>query len=468
MAELRILMTIPSLLEAVQGICLCNYSPLNGFSSVATDSRNVQSGSMFVPLIGEYQDGHQYIHKALESGASVILVDEEHASGSSSVFSGLAKQYNACVIQVPKTLRALQDAARWYVKQFPSLLKIGVTGSSGKTTTKEILGAIFSQKYAVVMNEGNLNSETGLPLSVFKIRSEHQIGIFELGMNRRNEISEIARVLSPVYALITNIGTAHIGILGTQHAIAEEKKAVFSFFSSDCKGFVPEDDSFAEFLKEIPAGTVYSFGVQSTPGFEQAEDRGIDGTRIRYEGVDIHFPLPGYYNFKNALGAISVAREAGCSPLEIKNGLESVKPLFGRAEIKKGSITVMLDCYNANPDSMERAIEFCSSVAWKRNKIFVLGSMLELGAESETAHRSVCAKAAVSGVRSVLFFGSEIIEAARNTEWGAVKVYFLETIEEVIATLKEAVSEGDLVLVKGSRGMALERIMPALSERFQC
>jgi UDP-N-acetylmuramoyl-tripeptide--D-alanyl-D-alanine ligase len=117
---------------------------------------------------------------------------------------------------------------------------------------------------------------------------------------------------------------------------------------------------------------------------------------------------------------------------------------------------------------MERAIEFCSSVAWKRNKIFVLGSMLELGAESETAHRSVCAKAAVSGVRSVLFFGSEIIEAARNTEWGAVKVYFLETIEEVIATLKEAVSEGDLVLVKGSRGMALERIMPALSERFQC
>lgn len=466
MAESRILMTVPSLVEAVQGMCLCNYSPFNGFSSVATDSRSVVPGSLFVPLIGEYQDGHKYIPNAFESGASIVFVDEGHASGSSSVFAGLAKQYHSCVIQVPDTLRALQDAARWYVAQFPSLVKIGITGSSGKTTTKEILGSIFSQKYCVVMNEGNLNSETGLPLSVFKIREEHQIGIFELGMNRRNEISEIARVLSPDFALITNIGTAHIGILGTKQAIAEEKKSIFEFFTENCKGFVPENDPFLDFLRNIPKGSVTSFGVKSTPGFQGYEEKGIDGTLISYEGIKIHFPLPGKYNFQNALGAISLSREAGCSIAEIKSGLEAVKPLFGRAEIKKGSITVMLDCYNANPDSMERAIEFCSSVDWKRNKIFVLGSMLELGEESHAAHLAVCSMAASSGVRSVFIFGQEMIAAAKQTEWGSVKVYFAYTIEELSRSVAETVSTGDLVLIKGSRGMALERILPALEPAF--
>lgn len=227
MADNEILLSLPQLVEAVNGACLCCYSPAKGFSSIATDSRNVTPGSLFVPLMGEHQDGHTYIPRAIEAGASVILVDSDHSDGSASLFSTMGKQYGVSFIRVKNTLNALQDAARFYVGLFPDLIKIAITGSSGKTTTKELLASIFSVSNAVITNEGNLNSETGLPLSVFRIRKEHTFGIFEMGMNRRGEILELAQVFSPSFALITNIGTAHIGILGTQAAIAEEKKKFF-------------------------------------------------------------------------------------------------------------------------------------------------------------------------------------------------------------------------------------------------
>jgi len=457
-----LLMDIAALIDAVDGICLCNYSIDDGFSSVATDSRNVLPGSLFVPLIGEFQDGHAFITKALENGASVVFIDTAHGDGSTSLFCSLARQYHACIIMVENTLRALQDAARRYVTCFPDLLKIGITGSSGKTTTKEIIGSIFARKYRVVMNEGNLNSETGLPLSVFKIRKEHEAGIFELGMNRRGEISEIARVLSPSLALITNIGTAHIGILGTQGAIAEEKKAIFSFFDADSTGFVPDDDPWKDYLSDIPAGNMRLFGKNRTEGFTGSENRGIDGTLIHYSGLEILFPLPGIYNLENALGAIALARHAGISPSEIKEGIEAVKPLFGRAEVIRGEVTVLMDCYNANPDSMESAMEFCASLDWSGKKIFVLGSMLELGPGSAAAHRSVCLRAARSGADSVFLFGDEMIDAGRRIEWNATDIRFFADIENLGANLRDTAVSGDLVFVKGSRGMALERAVKGL------
>jgi UDP-N-acetylmuramoyl-tripeptide--D-alanyl-D-alanine ligase len=455
-------MTISELVSAVNGVCLNNHAPDKGFASVVTDSRNVLPGSLFVPLMGEFQDGHTYIPKALESGASVVFVDRAHGDGSAALFTTLGKQYDAVFIVVENTLHALQDAALAYVRKFPGLIRIGITGSSGKTTTKEIAGSIFSERYRVIMNEGNLNSETGLPLSVFRIRKEHEVGIFELGMNRKDEISEIARVLSPSIALITNIGTAHIGILGTQAAIAEEKKNIFSFFDPNGAGFVPEDDSFRAYLSDVTSGTVFPFGPESTKGFESAEDLGIDGSLIRYAGLEIRLPLPGRYNLKNALGAIALARYAGISPEEIKRGIEKVKPLFGRAEVIRGDITVMLDCYNANPDSMESALDFCANLEWKGKKIFVLGSMLELGEESAEAHRRVCSLAADSGVDRVFLFGDDMVRAGQTTDWYGVEVSSHTDIEDLSRALANTAKKGDLVFLKGSRGMALERVCPAL------
>lgn len=463
MAEFPLLMTVSQLVQATGGTCLCDFSDSHGFTGVVTDSRNVQPGFLFVPLMGEFQDGHSFIPRALESGASVVLVDGEHGDGSASLFFELARARGAAFVRVPNTLRALQDAARAYVDRFPSLHRVGITGSSGKTTTKEIVASIFSRRYRVVMNEGNLNSETGLPLSVFKIRADHQVGIFELGMNRRGEMDEIASVLRPSLALVTNVGTAHIGILGSQDAIAEEKKRIFAYFDSSSVGFVPEDDTYRDFLARDVAGEIRTFGLRSTGGVTGTKALGIDGTQIEYEGLSIQFPLPGPYNLSNALGAISLAREAGIGAREVKEGLEAVKPLFGRAEIIRGPITVILDCYNANPDSMESAIHFYSRLEWPGRKILVLGSMLELGAESAEAHRMVCASAAASPAEKVFLFGDDIVAASAGTDWRGKDARSFGDIESLSAALERETVEGDLVFVKGSRGMALERVCPALS-----
>ena len=468
MADTPILMTIPQLVDAVHGMCICNFNHENGFSSVATDSRNVLPGSLFVPLLGEFQDGHSFIPKALEAGATIVFVDQAHRDGSGSLYSVLAKRYDAAIILVENTLRALQNAAQKYVSFFPELVKIGITGSSGKTTTKEIVGSVFSEKYSVIMNEGNLNSETGLPLSVFRIRKEHEVGIFELGMNRKGEISEIAHVLSPSLALITNIGTAHIGILGTQRAIAEEKKCIFENFSDTGVGFIPENDVWTDFLSGIPRGSVRFFGPESTEGYTGYTNLGIDGSLINYNGITIHLSLPGRYNLMNALGVISLAGYAGLKPMEIKAGIEKVKPLFGRAEVIKGDATIILDCYNANPDSMESALGFCSDLEWEGNKIFVLGSMLELGAESLKAHERICRIASKSGVNHVFLFGDEMVAAGYLVDWNNVLVHSFIDIDKLSLALAQTVRSGDLVFIKGSRGMALERVCPALNIREKC
>ncbi len=464
MAESDLLMTLEQTLEAVNGSCIADFSRTPGFSSVATDSRKVVEGSLFVPLIGAFQDGHAYIAKALESGATMVFVDAAHAEGSSVVFMSLARQYRAAFVMVENTLRALQDAARAYVARFPNLLRIGITGSSGKTTTKELVASIFSVGHSVVMNEGNLNSETGLPLSVFSIRSHHEVGIFELGMNRTGEISEIARVLLPSIALITNIGTAHIGILGSKAAIAEEKKQIFSRFTDECVGLVPEADEWADFLSDVGRGTIRRYGIETIEGFEGFEDLGLDGSTLRYCGEEIAFHLPGSYNRANAIAAIAVAQVAGLPAREIKAGIEAVRALFGRTEILRGDITVIRDCYNANPDSMDKAIDFCDEVPWSGKKLYVIGSMLELGAESDKAHETVCRRLAKSKASRMYLFGDEMLRAGRLVFGDDSRVSYSESMEDLTVKVASDARNGDLVFLKGSRGMALERVCAALTQ----
>lgn len=454
------------LIEATGGTCLGHYAPDEGCTTVVTDSRSVTEGALFIPLMGESQDGHAYIPQALEAGARIVFVDTAHGEGSAGMFSQLARQYGAGFIMVSDTLRALQDAARAYVRKFPSLKKIAITGSSGKTTTKELTAAIFSRKYAVLANAGNLNSETGLPLSVFRLRKEHEFGIFELGMNRRGEMHEITGVLEPDTALITNTGTAHIGILGTRQAIAEEKKAVFSFFTDKCNGFVFEEDEFRDFLVSGNRGHYSFFGAKSTPGIGSMESLGLEGWILHYEGEKIRFPMPGSYNLVNAYAAIALARHYGITPDCIRDGLESVSPIFGRTEIFRGTVTAVFDYYNANPQSMREAMQFCDDIDWQGEKIFVLGSMLELGTASREAHRDICMVADHSGASHIMLFGKDMLEAGRDIEWKHQSVFFAETMEDLMTKMETVLSFNALVFIKGSRGMALERLRPVL-DRFE-
>jgi UDP-N-acetylmuramoyl-tripeptide--D-alanyl-D-alanine ligase len=434
-----------------------------GFSSVHIDSREVAPGGLFVALAGSAQDGNRFVGAALKAGAVAAVVGDSALEDPSLALAEKARDAGAVLFAPGDTLRGLQDLAAAYLAQFPALLKVGITGSSGKTTTKEIAAAIIGQEKAVAINPGNLNSETGLPLAVFTVRPHHEVGLFELGMNRRGEIGELARVLKPAIALITNIGTAHIGILGSAAAILEEKKAIFSEFTGTELALIPADETCRDALAEGIAGRIFFYSAASYPGLGEVRDRGLEGTELIWEGKKVRFGLTGKHNLRNALAAIAIARAIPVGSAAIREGLASVKPLFGRSEILRGAVTVIRDCYNANPESAAAAISFCDDLEWPGRKLYVIGSMLELGDRSRSAHRAIGSLLAASRADRIFLYGAET-EAALAALEGVPGVFHTNTMETLAGELRGCVRPGDLVLLKGSRGCALERLSGVLTE----
>jgi UDP-N-acetylmuramoyl-tripeptide--D-alanyl-D-alanine ligase len=433
--------------------------------SVVADSRKARPGALFVALPGERVDGHDYIVAALEAGASAVLARAERRGSVESSAGALAAAKGAALLFSPEPLAALQALAREYRRRFPKLLRVGITGSSGKTTTKECVAAALGRSRSLVMNQGNLNSDIGLSLSMFSLRPEHEVGVFEMGMNRHGEMAELAGIYEPDVALITNVGTAHIGILGSRDAIAAEKKLIFSKFDGRQTGFVWEDDDYRVFLKDGVRGDMVEFGPKSTKGFRGARDQGLDGYVVDWEGLEFRFPLAGRHNLLDGIAAMAVAGHAGTPAAEVAEGLASVRPLFGRSEILRGEITLVEDCYNANPDSVAAAIELCDDLSWPGRRVYILGSMLELGSESSSAHRGIGARAGSSRADALFFFGEETraaFEAAREAGFRGLLVYETD-FDRLRDAARSCVRPGDLVLLKASRSMALERLADALT-----
>ncbi len=434
-------------------------------ASVVADSRKAAPGSLYVAFPGERADGHDFIKAAFEAGASCAIARADRRAAVEAAIGSLPEGSGRAVVFVDDALAALQSLAASYRRRFPSLLRIGVTGSSGKTTTKECAAAAIGVGRSLVMNQGNLNSDIGLSLSMFTIRKEHEVGVFEMGMNRAGEMDELARVYEPDLALITNVGTAHVGVLGSREAIAAEKKKVFSLFDGRQSGFVWEDDDYNSFLKEGVRGEVLDFGPRSTAGFTLVRDLGLEGYEIEWRGDRFRFPLPGSHNLLDAIAAMALAERAGASSADVAAGLSSVKPLFGRSEILRGEATVIRDCYNANPDSVVAAIELCDGLAWGGRRAYVLGSMLELGGESEAAHRRIGRAAGRSAAQALFFFGEEArpaFDEARLSGFRGLAV-FESDFDALRRTVTAFVRPGDLVLLKASRGMALERLSEYLA-----
>ena len=448
------------------------------FESVATDSRQVQKNTMFVPLVGEFQDGHKYIPSSIEKGASVVLLNESEYNQKKEFYNSLAEENEKVVfVCVENTLHGLQDAAETYVSKFPELLKISITGSSGKTTTKEMLVSVFNEEYGndLVYTQGNLNSETGLPLSVFNIRENHKVGIFEMGMNRVNEIAEISKVLKSQVGIITNIGTAHIGILGSRENIAKEKRHSFDYIPRNGAAFVPADDDFAGFCTKNVRGKVIKYG-RSVPekkdGVIFIEDKGLFGTKFSLDGVEINLPLCGDYNYQNALGVVACAKFCGISVEKIKSGIENVSAVGGRMEaleivLKSGKNAVLIkDCYNANLDSMTKSVEFTAGISDSGKKIFVLADMKELGAKSEESHRIIGKKLAELNADYVFFVGPEMKYAFSEAD-GKIKVFWYEnnsseSFSAIAEKINEIAEDKDVILIKGSHSMELEKLIPLL------
>jgi UDP-N-acetylmuramoyl-tripeptide--D-alanyl-D-alanine ligase len=435
-----------------------------GFSSVSIDSRTVQNGALFVAIPGAVHDGHAFVEQAFKNGAAAALVERRKVETFN--VASLAKAMGKVIITVENnSLRGLQDAARVYLRQFPRLLKIAITGSAGKTTTKEITAAIAGVEKNTVMNPGNYNSETGLPLSVFAVRSCHEVGIFEAGMNRAGEIAELAAVLNPDIALITNIGSAHIGILGGKQKIVEEKKNIFSQMKENENGIalIPADSPYRDFLAEDVRGKVSFYGEGSFSELGGVRDLGLDGSEIIWDGEKARFPLPGRHNLANAFAAIAIARNIPVSAQAIRQGLEIVKPLFGRGEILRGRATVIQDCYNSNPESVSRALEFCDSLDWPGRRLYVMGEMLELGENSSGLHEDIGRLLRDSKADMVFLYGEEMRPAAEILQGGSLRVMHTCDMDELSRALDACVCSDDLVLLKGSRGCALERLCAVLS-----
>jgi len=465
-----VLMNVDELMTATSGKLVAGHCD-SYFSSVCIDSRSVSKSSLFVALKGENQDGHNFIEDAVKNGAFLILITHGYATKKSEFCANLSSAYGVSFVAVENTLYALQQASKFYLNKMNLKLKIGITGSSGKTTVKELIGSLFSQSYDTFISFGNLNSETGLPLSIFMLHPHHEVGVFEMGMNRRGEIKELAEVLCPNVAIITNIGHAHIGMLGSVDAIAKEKKEIFSQFNEDCVAFIPECE-FTQFLMDGIKGKVVVFGIKNLKENVQVTEEGFLGSLIKYENEKITVPLPGSYNVQNAILTLNVGEYFNFSIQKMKQGIESVKALFGRAQIRRGFTTCFFDCYNANPSSMSEAIKFCNSLKLEVRKVYILASMLELGNESLKEHCKICELIFDSDCECIYLFGNEMIAGFK--EYSQTKsidrfthgdilgklvfIYRDDEFEKLKAKLKEDIKKGDFVLLKGSHSLCLERL----------
>ncbi|MFA5113721.1 MAG: UDP-N-acetylmuramoyl-tripeptide--D-alanyl-D-alanine ligase [Candidatus Margulisiibacteriota bacterium] len=384
---------------------------------ISTDSRTVKKGELFIPLVGPKFDGRKFIPAVLKKGALALKTAD-----------GLA---------------ALQTLAAYHRAKF-RLPVIGITGSVGKTTTREMIASILAQKYPVLQNEANYNNEIGVPLTLLRLTKKHRAAVIEMGMQGLGEIKLLAGIARPTVAVVTNIGESHLGRLGSRRNIAKAKAEIFAFLKKGDRAVINQDDEFAEHLKskvKSQKSKIMTFGL-----LEKA-----DVTTKELAGIKL--PLPGEHNIYNALAAIAVARLLRVDRPAIRRGLERVRPAAHRmAVINLPDRTKIIDdTYNASPRSMTAALRVLAALDGR--KIAVLGDMLELGRQSRPAHRRIIALARRLKVDKIFTFG-RLWPAATGPE---------KTHRPLIRKLRKFIRPRDIILVKGSRGTRLETVVAALS-----
>ncbi|SHH12417.1 UDP-N-acetylmuramoyl-tripeptide--D-alanyl-D-alanine ligase [Tepidibacter thalassicus] len=431
-------------------------------SNICIDSRKALEGGLFIPLIGEKFDGHSFILNAYKKGIKSFLKDENHNIDLN--FDDIN------VIEVKDTTKALGDIAKFYKSKFP-INYVGVTGSTGKTTTKDIIHSVLSSKYKTLKNEGNFNNHIGLPLTVFNLNNEYECAVLEMGMSSFGEIEYLANIVEPKIAVISNIGFSHIENLGSREGILKAKLEITSNFKENSILIVNGDDEYLRKLKNKNLNyKLKSFGFEKYNDLYciryKMDEKGIYFNCAVYNNEEEFFiPARGKHNIYNAMAAILVGIELNLNIDEIKNGLLNFKSSKMRLDILKNSLlTVINDAYNASPDSMKAALEVLGE--YKNNrKISVLGDMLEMGDYAQKGHRMV-GKYAKNNSDIILTVGknSEYIGIqALDEGFDEKNIKHFKSNLEVINYLKKILKANDVVLVKGSRGMMMEEIVEFLN-----
>lgn len=441
-----------------------NVTPNFVLCDLSIDSRTVKSGDVFVAIKGERLDGHHFLDEAIRNGASAVVVNN---NTNNKLNSGPYKSF-----WVTDTTDFLLEFSGWYRSQFQIPI-IGITGSTGKTTTKEFLAAVLQTEMQVLKTEGNMNNYIGVPLTLLNIGKNANIAVIEMGTNHPGEISQLTKTVKPTIATVTNIGVGHIGFFGTKEAIYEEKKAIFDQISSHSTIFINTED---ELLKNYRRNDVIQkkVGLRNDLDY-QGEYLGVDNWgRVCFRmnsGPEIQLQVPGKHQLMNGLLAAAVSAEVGITNEHIKEGLETNIVCEKRMEIyEKEGVIFINDAYNSNPQSLEAAINYLSEFKIRNGgrKILVLGDMLELGDQSEELHRHIgntLKKKPVNFIYGYGNFSQFIIEEAGTRNSQVQEAVWFETHKGIANKLKEILKTGDVVLVKGSRGMEMEKVLMQLGIR---
>ena len=443
----------PITLQEVASACggMLHGDPKLKITSIVTDSRKAGAGSLFAAIKGERVDGHRFIPMTVEQGAVCVLCED-------------APEIDVPYIQVESTLVALKGIAEYYRSLF-TIPFIGITGSVGKTSTKELISSVLRRKFNVHKTAGNFNNELGVPLTLFGLEETHEAAVIEMGISGFGEMTRLAKMVRPDISVITNIGCCHLENLGDRDGVLKAKTEMFTYLQPDGKIILCHDDDKLRTVTDYKGIRPIFYGTD--PGDEyyadNIEELLLDGVRctLHHGGtsIDVTIPAMGRHNVLNALSAMAVGKQLGLTDDEIKAGIESFENVGSRNHIiRTHGMTVIDDCYNANPTSTKAGLNTLSNFSGR--KVALLGDMKELGKEELALHREVGAYAKEKGIDLLIAVGE--LSKATADGFGEGAVHFA-TVEDCIDSLKELLKEGDAVLVKASHSMHFEKIVEALA-----
>lgn len=427
---------------------------------VELDSRKLQEGYLFIATKGERVDGHSFIGQAFEKGCYAVVCEKlpENVAGP-------------CIL-VEDSFKALQDIAAYYREQL-SVKVVGITGSVGKTSTKEVIASVLAEKYSVLKTEGNFNNEIGLPLTVLKIRDGHEVAVLEMGINHFGEMHRLSRIAKPDVCVITNIGQCHLEFLIDRDGILRAKSEIFDFMNPEGVACLNGDDDKLITVENVYGKRPIFFGKSENCDIQavNVESLGLEGSKAdicekRASGNTVAYPVrlyvPGEHMVSNALAAIAVGRALGLTHDEMIKGIAATGSVGGRSNIiRDDKLTIIDDCYNANPVSMKAAIELLETATTRR--VALLGDMFELGEQEKQLHRSVGDFLAGKNIEKVICIGELAKEIYEGAKEGKAECYWYPNKKELTDHIRQLIEKGDTVLVKASHGMGFAELVSICS-----
>lgn len=445
-------LTLANIAKACNGELFLPSDYVDGeVDNITIDSRTVTEGSLFVPIVGERVDGHTFISQVYEKGAVCTLSERE--------LTDEEKAFNKPYIKVESALQSIKDIAAFY-RSVLDIKIVGVTGSVGKTSTKEMISSVLKTKYNVLKTEGNFNNEIGVPLTIFRIRDEHEVAVIEMGISDFEEMHRLSAITKPDIGVITNIGMCHLEKLGDRDGVLKAKTEMFDNLNENATVVLNGDDDKLITVHQVNGKRPVFYGVDNKCDIfaDNIEPKGLDGIScdIRIDDLVVRadIPVPGRHMVYNAMAAVAVGKALGLDSGYIAQGISSLESISGRFHIiKKDDITVIDDCYNANPVSMMASLDVLNYA--NTRKIAILGDMFELGEDEARLHGLIGEHLKKTDIDLVICIG----ELSENIKDETKCIYYFKDLDSFFPHIDNYVMANDTILVKASHGMHFEKIV---------